>query len=64
MNESGQAEGTGVSLLVPEPASAPPAVGDFEDTSGEVDEDEMGRSLSAQTALLNTYWRNSTQKDV
>jgi hypothetical protein len=40
VDESGEAEGAGESLLVPEPASAPPAVGDFEDTSGEADEDE------------------------
>jgi hypothetical protein len=48
MDESGEAEGGGESLLVPEPASAPPAVGDFEDTSGEVDEDEYGRLLSVE----------------
>ena len=45
MDESGEAEGGGESLLVPEPASAPSAVGDFEDTSGEVDEDEYGEVI-------------------
>jgi hypothetical protein len=40
MDESGEAEGAGEGLLVLEPASAPPAVRDFEDTSSEVDEDE------------------------
>jgi hypothetical protein len=43
LDESGEAEGAGESLLVPEPASAPPVVGDFEDTSGEVDEDAYGK---------------------
>ena len=45
MDESGEAEGGGESLLMPEPASAPPAMGDFEDTSGEVDEDEYGEVI-------------------
>ena len=40
MYKSGEAEGTGEILVVPQPASAPPAVGNFEDTSGKVGEDE------------------------
>jgi hypothetical protein len=40
MDERGEVEGAGESLLVPESASAPPAVRDFEDTPGEVDEEE------------------------
>jgi hypothetical protein len=42
MDERGEVEGAGEILLVPESASAPPAVRDFEDTSGEVDKN-MGR---------------------
>jgi hypothetical protein len=41
MDESGEPEGGGEWLLVPGPASTPPAVGD-EDTSGEVDANEYG----------------------
>jgi hypothetical protein len=40
MYESGEAEGAGEILVVPQPASAPPPVGNFEETSGEVGEDE------------------------
>jgi hypothetical protein len=42
MDASGEAEG---SLPVPEPVSAPPAVADFEDISGRVDEDEYGEII-------------------
>jgi len=44
MGESREAE-LGESALVPEPASAPPAVRDFKDTSCEVDEDEYGEVI-------------------
>jgi hypothetical protein len=42
LDESGEAEGAGESLLLPERALAPPAVRDLEDTSVEVNEDEYG----------------------
>ena len=45
MDERGEVEGAGEILLVPESASAPPAVRDFEDTSGEVDEEEYGEII-------------------
>jgi|SRR5882762_4523691 len=35
-DESGEAEGGGESLLMPEPASAPLAVVNFQDTSGDI----------------------------
>jgi hypothetical protein len=40
MDGGGETEGAEESLLVPESASTPPAVKDFENTSSEVDEEE------------------------
>jgi hypothetical protein len=45
MDERGEVEEAGEIFLVPESASAPPAVGDFEHTSGEVDEEEYGEII-------------------
>jgi hypothetical protein len=54
IDESGEAEGAGESLLLPEPALAPPAVRDLEDTSVEVNEDEdvIERPEGASKPLL------------
>lgn len=45
MDEGRVAEGGREGLLVPEPLSAPPVVEDFEDTFGEVDEDEYEETI-------------------
>jgi hypothetical protein len=45
MDERGEVEEAGDIFLVPESASAPPAVGDFEHTLGEVDEEEYGEII-------------------
>jgi hypothetical protein len=45
MGGRGEAQGAGESLLVPESASTLSAVKGFEDTSGEVDEEEYGEII-------------------
>jgi hypothetical protein len=56
MDESGEAEGAGERWLVPEPALVPPAVRDFEDTSGEVEEDEYGEVIEGSEGASKTLF--------
>ena len=55
MDEGRVAEGGREGLLVPEPLSAPPVVEDFEDTFGEVDEDEYEETIE---------WSDSASKPI